>query len=88
MTDAPKIEFPQENYPIRVIADSGESLLEEVVAIVRRHDQSLRQDAVEVVKSREGAYSSVRLSILATGEEQLQALHRELLEHPLVRMVL
>ena len=80
MTDVPKIEFPQDNYPIHVIADSGESLLEEVVAIVRRHDGSLREEAVELVKSREGAYSSVRVSILATGEEQLQALHRELIE--------
>lgn len=88
MTDVPKIEFPQENYPIRVIADSGESLLEEIVAIVQRHDEGLRQDAVELVRSREGTYSSVRLAILATGEEQLRALHRELIEHPLVRMVL
>jgi len=88
MSDTPKIEFPQTDYPIRVIADSGDTLLEEVVEILRRHDDSLRDDAVELVKSRRGAYSSVRVSILATGEDQLKALHRDLLRHPLVKMVL
>ena len=88
MTDNVKIEFPQPGYPIRVIGDSHESLVEEVVAIVRRHDAAFREESVELVKSREGKYSSVRLAILATGEDQLRALHQELMAHPLVKMVL
>ena len=88
MTDDAKIDFPQPGYPIRVIGDSHETLREQVIAIVRRHDPELREDLVELVKSREGNYSSVRLAILATGEDQLRALHRELMAHPLVKMVL
>ena len=88
MTDRPTIEFPQADYPIRVIADSHEQLRDEVVEIVRRHDDALTEERVEVVTSREGSYCSVRLAILATGETQLKALHRDLMAHPLVKMVL
>jgi putative lipoic acid-binding regulatory protein len=38
--------------------------------------------------SRAGKYCSVRLSITATGEPQLRALHRALLEEPLVKLVI
>jgi putative lipoic acid-binding regulatory protein len=88
MSDDVKIVFPQPEYPIRVIGDSHEELREQVITIVRRHDETFRADGVELVKSREGTYCSVRLSILATGEPQLKALHAELMAHPLVRMVL
>lgn len=88
MTDAPKIEFPQLEYPIRVIADADEQLRAQVVSVVRRHDPQFSEQTVEVVESRQGAYCSVRMVICATGEAQLRALHEELQENPLVKMVL
>jgi len=88
VTDQIVIEFPQPDYPIRVIADSHADLREQVLQVVRRHDPMFEESSVEVVKSREGTYCSVRMKILATGEAQLQALHEDLKQNPLVKMVL
>ena len=88
MPDSPLIEFPCEDYPIRVIADSSADLREAVVEIVRAHDAEFEERCVEERASRAGNYTSVRLAIRATGERQLKALHADLLAHPLVRLVL
>jgi putative lipoic acid-binding regulatory protein len=88
VTDESVIEFPQPDYPIRVIADSHSDLRERVLEVVRRHDPVFEESSVELVKSREGTYCSVRMKILATGEAQLRALHEELKLNPLVKMVL
>lgn len=88
MTDTPTIEFPQDDYPIKVIAESHEMLREQIVEIIKRHDHTFREEALEVVESSKGTYCSVRVAILATGEEQLHALHQELIRNPRVRLVL
>jgi len=87
VTDAPTIEFPCD-YPIKVIATNDASLKTSVLEIVRLHDASFCEESVSLHDSREGKYCSVRLSIRATGELQLKALHRDLLANPLVKMVL
>ena len=87
VTDAPRIEFPCD-YPIKVIATNDASLKTSVVEIVRLHDAGFCEKSVSLRNSREGRYCSVRLSIRATGEPQLKALHRDLLANPLVKMVL
>lgn len=88
MDDKPVIEFPCENYPIKVIGSSSETLRASVVEIVRIHDTAFREDSVEEYPSSKGTYTSVRLSIRATGEQQLKALHEDLMSHPLVKLVL
>jgi putative lipoic acid-binding regulatory protein len=88
VSERPVIEFPCEDYPIRVIADASDSLRQDVVDIVRTHDAGFREHTVDERSSRGGRYTSVRLSIRATGEPQLRALHAELMAHPLVRLVL
>jgi uncharacterized protein len=58
---------------------------------VIRHASSfdtVRQWSVSVQQSRRGTYCSVRVTIVATGEPQLQALHAALMAQPAVRMVL
>lgn len=87
MTDAPKIVFPCD-YPIKVIGVNHHTLRTIVVDIVRHHAPDLADDSVSVRDSRAGNYCSVRLSICATGEPQLKALHRALLDEPLVKLVL
>lgn len=88
MSERPLIEFPCDGYPIRVIATSSETLRESVVEIVRLHDDGFQDHTVEERPSRGGNYTSVRLSIRATGERQLRALHADLMAHPLVKLVL
>ncbi|MDH3641648.1 MAG: DUF493 domain-containing protein, partial [Gammaproteobacteria bacterium] len=86
-TDAPRIEFPCD-YPIKVIGENHPTLRETVVEIVRLHAPDLADDAISCRDSRAGRYCSVRLSITATGEPQLRALHQALLEEPLVKLVI
>ena len=88
MSDKPTIEFPCDGYPIKVIAVSDAELKASVIEIVKKHDDTLIPETVTVQNSSEGNYSSVRLSIRATGEAQLKAMHKDLMSHPLVKMVL
>ena len=84
----PVIEFPCDDYPIKVIASHSTTLLQSVVEIMQEHDMTFRKDCVEERPSSKGNYVSVRVCIRATGEPQLQALHRDLMALPFVKMVL
>ena len=84
--EAPRIEFPC-RYPIKIIGEVSESVAE-IIAIVRRHAPEVTPDEVTTRQSSKGNYQSVRVTIVATGELQLQALHQELIALPGVRMVL
>jgi len=88
MDEKPVIEFPVDAYPIRVIGDAGEAFAEHVAAIVQVHDNGFAAEQVEARASRKGNYVSLRLSIRATSESQLKALHRDLMAHPMVKLVL
>jgi len=88
VTEAPKIQFPQPRYPIKVIAQSHDQLREQLIAVVKRHDPEFDESNVELVHSRQRSYCSARMVICATGEPQLKALHEELQLNPLVKMVL
>ncbi len=88
MAESPRIEFPCDDYPIKVIGESHELFRRQVMGIVRRHDASFREGTVTEQPSRRGNYTSVRLLIRATGEAQLKALHGELMALPCVKMVL
>ena len=87
MTDTTKIEFPCE-YPIKVIADNHPAIREAVLTIVGEHAPEIVPDSVSVKNSRAANYCSVRVTIIATGEGQLRAMHQALLRHSHVRMVL
>lgn len=87
MTDSTHIEFPCD-YPIHVIGEQHPEFREVVLAIVREHAEGAEDLAVSVRESRRGNYCSVRVTIVATGEPQLKALHAALLAEPSVRMVL
>ena len=88
MEEKPVIEFPVDDYPIKVIGAAGEAFLAEVAAIVQGHDQAFAADTVVSQPSSKGRYVSLRLSIRATSEAQLKALHTELMAHPQVKLVL
>lgn len=84
---APKIEFPCD-YSIRVIGDHGPDFREFVVAVVESHAPGIAEKDIAINESRNGRYCSVRLTIWATGEDQLRALFEELKASGRVHMVL
>ncbi|MEH6822807.1 MAG: DUF493 domain-containing protein [Motiliproteus sp.] len=86
--EPPKIEFPCPDYSLKVIgvgADDYEAL---VVEIVRKHAPDLDMTTITTQPSRNGKFVSVRLAITATGPEQLENLHQELMATGKVKMVI
>ncbi|MDO6563277.1 DUF493 family protein [Amphritea sp. 1_MG-2023] len=85
---APKIEFPCPDYPIKVIGRDGPDFQEVVIDVVRIHVPDLDITTIDLQGSRKGTFTSIRMKITATGHEQLKALHEDLLETGRVTMVI
>jgi len=87
VNDVPKIEFPCD-YPLKVIGFAGQNFKEDIVKILKKHCPEFDDAGVEVIPSRNQKYASLRFSILATGEDQINNLFLEIKAHKLVQMVL
>lgn len=86
--EAPKIEFPCENYPVKVLGVGAEDYLEVVFAIVQKHAPECDKNNVKTNASSKGSFQSCTFYITATGIDQLGRLHSELQAHEYVRMVI
>lgn len=86
-TEAPKIEFPCA-YPIKVMGDNGPDFRDLVVQVMSEFCGPVDDKDVSVRLSRTGKYSSVAVTITATGERQLQAIFEALKATGRVQMVL
>lgn len=84
---APKIEFPCD-YVIKVIGHAAPDFTEYVVSVVEAHAPGIREEHISVTHSRNGRFTSVQLTIVATGEPQLKALFEDLKSSGRVHMVL
>lgn len=84
---APKIEFPCD-YVIKVIGDAAPDFQDFVLTVVERHAPGVTEENITVTDSRNARFTSVRLTIVATGEPQLKALFEELKASGRVHMVL
>ena len=84
----PKIEFPCEDYMVKVVRDSDDQVKDFVLEVMRRHAPELDESKLKHKPSRNGKFTSVTFYIVATGEEQLKALTDELTAHPGVYMVI
>lgn len=86
--EPPKIEFPCENYGIKVIGDAHDEFKQVVVDIIRKHVPDFDESTITDQYSSNGKYHSLRMSITATGIPQLQAIHDDLKATGRVHMVL
>lgn len=84
---APKIEFPC-SYPIKVIGIASESFHAEVIAVIEKHTGKIAADLIELRPSKQQNYLSVRVTITATGEDQLRKVFAELKTIQNVKLVL
>ena len=85
--DAPKIEFPCD-YPIKVLGVSSGSFEGVILEVFERHAPGFDQQTVAAKASRNGTFTSLTITITATGPEQLEALHQDLLATGHVKMVI
>ena len=81
------IAFPTA-FPIKVMGRRESGFTTAVIEIVTRHAPDFMPGTLETRPSREGKYVSLTATVNATSREQLDALYRELCDHPSVVMVL
>jgi uncharacterized protein len=85
--DGSALAFPCD-FPIKVMGRKERGFAQTVTDIVRKHAPDFDPSTVEMRPSRQGTYLSVTCVVRATSREQLDALYRELCDHPSVVMVL
>lgn len=85
--DAPRIEFPCA-YPIKVLGRAHDEFESVILEVMRRHAPDFDSETITLRGSRKGRFVALTVTITATGPEQLDALHRDLLETGMVQMVL
>jgi putative lipoic acid-binding regulatory protein len=85
--DAPKIEFPCA-YPVKILGRQSDDFEAVVLGVVHRHAPGYDSETVSLRASRKGRFVALTVTITATGPEQLDALHRDLLATGIVQMVL
>lgn len=81
-----KITFPCD-YPIKVVGDAAEDFPATVCQVLARHAPDFDASTMQVVDSRNGRFQSVRVTIRATGENQLDRLFLDLKATGRVHMV-
>jgi putative lipoic acid-binding regulatory protein len=87
MSEVAGIEYPLD-FPLKIMGHNQPGFGEAALAIVRRHAPEFDPATVETRSSRKNTYLSLTCTIRATSREQLDALYRELNDHPMVVMVL
>jgi len=87
MIEASLIEYPCD-FPIKILGHTRDGFAQEVLEVVQRHAPDFDGTAMTMKPSKHGKYLSVTCTVRATSREQLDALYRELCDHPMVVMVL
>ena len=73
---APKIEFPCD-YPIKVVGNAAPDFAQFVADVLIKHTGESFHERIEIIESRTGRFLSARVTITATGEDQLRALFED-----------
>ena len=81
------LAFPCD-FPIKVMGKKERGFAQTVTDIVLKHVRDFDPATVQMRPSRQGKYLSVTCVVRATSRDQLDALYRELCDHPSVVMVL
>ena len=85
--DGTQLAFPCD-FPIKVMGRRQPRFAQSVIEVVRKHAPDFDPATVELRPSRQDNYLSVTCVVRATSREQLDALYKELCDHPNVVMVL
>ena len=85
--EAPKIEFPCD-YPIKVLGVSSDTFESVVLAVFECHAPGFNRQNITGKASSKATFTSLTITITATGSDQLEALHKDLLATGHVKMVI
>jgi hypothetical protein len=81
------LDFPTA-FPIKIMGRREGGFTKAVIEIILRHVPDFAPGTIETRPSREGKYISLTATVNATSQGQLDALYRELCDHPSVVLVL
>jgi putative lipoic acid-binding regulatory protein len=87
VAEASLIEYPCD-FPLKVLGHARAGYAQAVLEVVKRHVPDYDGADMEMRPSRKGKYLSLTCTVHATSREQLDALYRDLCDHPMVVMVL
>ncbi|MGS2717213.1 YbeD family protein [Eionea flava] len=85
---APLIEFPCHDYPVKIMGESSDTLLEFVLATTEQFAPNFNRDKVSIKQSGKARFTSVTVFITATGPQQLDEYHKALRANPAIKIVL
>jgi putative lipoic acid-binding regulatory protein len=77
--------FPCE-YPVKVIGPDEDHFFEFVVELVSRHVPGLSAEKFSTRRSSSGKYMTVSVTFIADSRPQVDALYKELGQHPRVKV--
>jgi putative lipoic acid-binding regulatory protein len=87
-TDAPKIEFPSPNYPVKVLGESADDYQEFVVNLMRKYAPDFDEKRLKFNQSSNGRFTSITFFITAESLEQLENMHKDFIQHDRIKMVM
>lgn len=91
MTNTPNSESPLQfpcEFLIKVFGLASDQFELEVLTIIRKHVQDLKEDALRVRPSKDGKYLAITIKINAQSKAQLDDIYRDLSANPHVLMAL
>ncbi len=83
----PVLQFPCE-FVIKVFGLSSNEFEVEVISIIRKHVEHIREDAFRSRFSKDSKYLAMTITINVDSREQLDDIYRDLSSNPLVLMAL
>lgn len=81
------LTFPVD-FPMKILGRREGGFAQGVMEVVLKHAPDFQPSTMEMRPSSKGKYLSLTVTVNAKSQEQLDALYRELCDHPSVVMVL
>ncbi|MEI7455704.1 MAG: DUF493 domain-containing protein [Nitrosomonadales bacterium] len=81
------VVYPSD-FPLKIFGLQHPDLSQSVLDVVTRHAPDFDAASMEMRASKTAKYISLTCTIRATSRKQLDAVYQDLVDHPLVKMVL
>jgi putative lipoic acid-binding regulatory protein len=81
------VEYPSD-FPLKIFGLQHPEFAQSVLDVVMKHAPDFVPADMEMRASKTAKYISLTCTIRATSRKQLDAVYQELVDHPLVKMVL
>ncbi|MFA6062307.1 MAG: DUF493 family protein [Gallionella sp.] len=81
------VEYPSD-FPLKIFGAQHPELAQSVLDVVMKHAPDFIPASMEMRASKTAKYISLTCTIRATSRRQLDAVYQDLVDHPLVKMVL